>query len=397
MKTTECRESWDKSDLLAYIEGELENEDRSLLEEHFETCQTCMNEFQAIAHMVGLLRKYPEVFHPDIADLYEFATQGKDVTGEVRDHVSRCKDCLQEVEMAREIHATPLQAVPYLSLPRRIATEFSNIYGNHSRFWAHINNILNFQIPNRLPVFALSTAAAVCLFVFVLWPQTELPKGPIESEMPAIAPSTGMSSRMEKPALPAAPNNGALKDNASKSTEIITRQPMAAKFELQRENVPNESMRLKQKSEPPLQKTSPKLSYSAGSPQFDRMAAETHPPEESKVRMAADESVEIIVVIKALNIPFDPGSFRLPDIPGIRFNLNHLNDTNFYRPNNVGNLITVNLSGEDNRGIRVIAEIFKDGDVKPLLIQEHIGKLADISMKLDDLIRRGVDTVLRPD
>ncbi len=94
----ECPEHWDLGQLLAYVEGELEDAIRRSLEEHVERCSLCTDELESLRQIDCLLREHPESCHPADEDLYRFVAQGVDPDRKIIGHLARCIRCRDSVE-----------------------------------------------------------------------------------------------------------------------------------------------------------------------------------------------------------------------------------------------------------------------------------------------------------
>jgi hypothetical protein len=187
-----CPEKWNQTQLLAYMEGDMDKSAREELETHLKNCEICASELESLQKMDILLKHNSDVFHPDEQQLYQYVTGDEDPGGEIALHLEGCENCREDVALLREIisarsdASTEIPAMPQ-SLLRKIGQlhpvaapqgKLKSLYLTASEF---------ISAPLRMPSLALGTAAAVIVLVIIsvpLWQSYH--KAPRPDSGPAI-------------------------------------------------------------------------------------------------------------------------------------------------------------------------------------------------------------------
>lgn len=170
-----CPHGRDAEELLAYVEGRLDEEGRRDLEEHLDSCGPCAEEVASLRRMDGLLRQYPDSFHPREDELYRFVHSGEDTGGLIASHLQWCTDCSEDVEILREM-LTQGRAAPEGShrAPESLLQSLDRRFGREKKPGS-LDLLLGFfrgllKHPFRLPTLALGTGAAVIIIAMVTVP-----------------------------------------------------------------------------------------------------------------------------------------------------------------------------------------------------------------------------------
>ena len=205
-----CPKKWNQAQLLAYIEGDMDNSARGELETHLKNCEICASELESLQKMDILLKHNSDVFHPDEQQLYQYVTGDEDPGGEIALHLEGCENCREDVALLREIisarsdASTEIPAIPQ-SLLRKIGQlhpvvapqgKLKSLYLTASEF---------ISAPLRLPSLALGTAAAVIVLVIIsvpLWQSYHMvprpDSGPAIQESPAQKPSESVLHEVDR-------------------------------------------------------------------------------------------------------------------------------------------------------------------------------------------------------
>lgn len=200
-----CPDGRDVSELLAYVEGELDASSRRSLEKHLMSCRACSGEVASLRRMAHLLRDYPESLHPDEVELHRYVYSGEDPGSHIASHVAWCEDCNQDVRMLEEMlllkdelpdHRQPLPK----SLIRRLE-EVHSVRGDRPGLLKSLSAFLRGLVsqPFRAPVLALGTAAAVLIIAVVSIPMWQSYK---EAIVPAPTATPEQAVRTTKIAEP---------------------------------------------------------------------------------------------------------------------------------------------------------------------------------------------------
>ncbi len=173
-----CPEGWDATQLLAYVEGELEDSTCRRLERHVKVCPVCAEEMEALRRMDSLLKEHPESFHPDEEDLYGFVSSQRDPDGKIAAHLGSCGPCRNDAELLREMiahRASPADPLP--EMPRSLLRELersepASSPGMGARLLSAAVEL--FGLPFRVPVLALASAATILIIAVVGLPMWRL-------------------------------------------------------------------------------------------------------------------------------------------------------------------------------------------------------------------------------
>lgn len=176
MKPPDKTESDDhpKDMLLAYLEGTLSGERKTIVEAHINTCNQCAGELNSLGNLLGILKTEKEVFCPEPWELYEFIENGNDPEGRLAGHLEKCHLCCAEVAHYRE---TAIQK----TLPTQIKAELKKVFPQSAKsndatgktFFVQALNWLNSIF--RFPTLAIGTAVAAILAVMLLYPHGTVP------------------------------------------------------------------------------------------------------------------------------------------------------------------------------------------------------------------------------
>jgi anti-sigma factor RsiW len=169
-----CPQGWDLTQLLAYVDGDLEDAARVQVEQHVKGCPFCADELESLRRMNELLFEHPEAFHPDVEELYRFVSHGADPSGRIAAHLESCDACSHDLELLREMISQPaageqqLSRMPQTLLERLGQSAVPQTQGVFSRLLSSMEEL--FRLPFRMPVLALGSAAAVLIVVVVCLP-----------------------------------------------------------------------------------------------------------------------------------------------------------------------------------------------------------------------------------
>lgn len=171
----QCSEGRDPSQLLAYVEGDLDAAACHELESHLRSCSFCASECEALRKADRLLRTHREAFHPDEEELYRFVATGEDIGQRIASHLASCRECSEDAELLRQMlragSEIPAQAP---ELPKSLIRELEQLHplptspGVLGRLHSSVTELM--RLPFQMPVLALGTAAAVVFFVIVSIP-----------------------------------------------------------------------------------------------------------------------------------------------------------------------------------------------------------------------------------
>jgi anti-sigma factor RsiW len=170
-----CPYGRDTSDLLAYVEGDLDQSARLELKRHLKKCPACAAEVASLARIGMILRTHSDAFHPDEDALHRFVANGEDPGKLIEAHLASCAQCREDVDLFREmISAVPGTAPASARMPRSFVRRLDLMYqgekppGPAARIGNFLWDLL--KLPVRAPVLALGTAAAVLVIVVVTMP-----------------------------------------------------------------------------------------------------------------------------------------------------------------------------------------------------------------------------------
>ncbi len=259
----DCPEGRDPAQILAYVEGDLDQATSSELEAHLRTCDFCSSEYESLRKADQLLKVHSDAFHPDEEELYHFVSTGEDVDKRISLHLASCQDCSDDVDLLREMLQAGAQTPAHApEMPHSLISQLEQLHtapktqGLLERLYASVTELM--RLPFQMPVLALGTAAAVVVFVIVsipLWrtfkpiappsvtaPQEQLRKERIEAPFlggvpmkraPAGSAEVRIEGRrgQEPPATPPTPASElpAL-DDSDKLDQRMPKPPQAAPF-----------------------------------------------------------------------------------------------------------------------------------------------------------------------
>jgi anti-sigma factor RsiW len=204
-----CPEKRDQTQLLAYIEGHMDDIAHEELETHLKNCDICASELESVRKMDILLKHYSDVFHPDEQQLYQYVTGDEDPDGKIAMHLEGCENCREDVALLKEMIdarsgvPTEIPAMPQ-SLLRKIGQVFPAAppRGILERLYSTAAELIS--APLRIPSLALGTAAAVIVLVIIsvpLWQSYHKAPRPDSSlaiqEAPAQKPNEAVSHEVD--------------------------------------------------------------------------------------------------------------------------------------------------------------------------------------------------------
>lgn len=178
----------DAGQLLAYLEGDLDDETRRELERHVGECPVCSSEIEILRQADLVLKRHPEVFHPDEAEVFRFASEGVSREPAVDVHLRSCEECGKAaLAMADWIVSDAHKMNRTVRIPDTLIRRLDRLYAKeagHRSFSELIVELV--RVPFRAPALALSTVAAlvvVAVFAVPVWRSLEtrsLIKVPLE-------------------------------------------------------------------------------------------------------------------------------------------------------------------------------------------------------------------------
>jgi anti-sigma factor RsiW len=179
-RTHDCPHGWDSGQLLAYLEGDLEAEDRRGLELHLNRCEACSREMEALQQVHSLLLEHPLAFHPSEQDLFLLAKYGEDPGGSLSEHLKSCPDCARDLEVLREMESVghawseEVDHIP-VALLNRLEKLHSTEGVKPPVEATWISEALEWlKGPFRLPVFGLATAVAAVVVIVLAVPMSRV-------------------------------------------------------------------------------------------------------------------------------------------------------------------------------------------------------------------------------
>ena len=209
-----CPQGWDPAELLSYVEGDLSRVARREVEQHLHDCAACASEVELLRHAHDLLRRHPEVFHPDERELYELVSGDTAPNAATCAHVESCPQCQEEVAILRDmVFSTGEIPKHSAEMPKTLMRRLEWLYGSKrvvwgmSRFKALLSDLT--RLPFRAPALALSTAAAMLVVAILTVPMWQTFKGARQLQEMEQAPDSssvtgerGLSEAGKERALP---------------------------------------------------------------------------------------------------------------------------------------------------------------------------------------------------
>lgn len=193
-----CPHGWAPAELLSYVEGGLTRVARGEVERHLDACAACASEVELLRHAHELLRRHPEVFHPDEGELYRLVSSDIAPDAATDAHVQSCPQCQKDVEMLRDmIFSTGEIPKHSAEMPKTLMRRLEWLYGPKRVFWgmsrfkALLSNLT--RLPFRAPALALSTAAAMLVLAILTVPmwQTFKAARQLQEMEPALDSTSG--------------------------------------------------------------------------------------------------------------------------------------------------------------------------------------------------------------
>jgi anti-sigma factor RsiW len=203
-----CSDGWNLTQLLSYVDGELDESTRHNLEDHLSQCPTCSRELENL-HSIGcLLKEHPESFHPTEEDLYDFVCRGDDTHSSIAEHLLSCASCRDEEKILREMVEEQVTLPgPRPVLPEELRLRLRRIAASTSpkiadRLVSRMVELI--RLPFRTRFLAFSSAAAVLIIAIVgviAWRSSDVGIPQFKPEAPpigvqAIHGETGPSSSL---------------------------------------------------------------------------------------------------------------------------------------------------------------------------------------------------------
>jgi len=195
-----CPDELDSHLLLAYVEGDLSEEEAMDLEAHLEGCPTCSRSVKDLRDMHDLLKKSSGAFHPDSEQLWRFAVQTHDPGGIIAAHVEDCAQCREDAELLREmsvIGASLPERPP--RMPASLRERLEELHGSGRSLksdegWIP-RALERFRDVFRVPTLALGTSAALAILIVLsisVWRQgIQLPFSVEKTAPEQVAPVVG--------------------------------------------------------------------------------------------------------------------------------------------------------------------------------------------------------------
>jgi anti-sigma factor RsiW len=209
-----CTDGRYAAEILAYLDGELSEQDRTAFEAHVQRCRACSEELQNLRAIRSLLRAHPESFHPDPAELYRYVAQGRVLDAATSAHLQDCEACRNAVDVIEEMMSVgaraPRTAGP---MPTRLMRQLEALYPEHTSSRG-VDQPVSWlaallRRPFRVPVLAMGTAAAVVIAAFLVAPLwhtlKEVPQPGSIPSSEAPVPLTQPLEERSKDALQATP------------------------------------------------------------------------------------------------------------------------------------------------------------------------------------------------
>ncbi|MGC8659998.1 MAG: zf-HC2 domain-containing protein [Desulfomonilaceae bacterium] len=155
--------------LLGYLEGELPERDRLMVNAHIAHCEECALELESLSRFVETLKTEKHVFCPEPWELYEFIEDGQDPEGKLAKHLEKCPTCSAEItEYKKSSCQTILPSTLKGILRCQFSTTSHSATTNRSRGFSWIfERVLSIF---KVPVFAVGTAVVAVLLAIILYP-----------------------------------------------------------------------------------------------------------------------------------------------------------------------------------------------------------------------------------
>lgn len=169
-----CPQGRDAGQLLAYLEGDLDDGTRLELERHIGECPVCSSEIEILRQADLVLKRHPEVFHPDEADLFRFASEGVSPEPAIEAHLRSCDECGKAARAIADWTASDAHQITHtVRIPDALTRRLDRLYakGAGRRSFSELIAEL-VRVPFRVPALALSTVAAlvvVAVFAVPVW------------------------------------------------------------------------------------------------------------------------------------------------------------------------------------------------------------------------------------
>jgi anti-sigma factor RsiW len=169
-------EGWESSQILAYIEGDLDQAPNNEFESHLRECSFCAAEYQTLRHLNSLLKTNPEVFHPNDDELYAFASRKTDPEGQIASHLEWCSRCAEDVRTFEQMLEVRADGHFEQKMPQAIERQIELLQGTFAGpatggFWPRVSDLL--KKPFAMPVLSLASAAAALILAVLIIPSWE--------------------------------------------------------------------------------------------------------------------------------------------------------------------------------------------------------------------------------
>lgn len=237
-QTSRCPDGWEPAQLLAYIDGEMDEPTATALVDHLSRCAICSGELSGLQAMNALLETFPDAFHPDAQELYLFVARSHDPKGVIAGHLSECRQCREEVDLLRqmiEMGAESGRERP--ALPASLRARLESIHPlppvTRTRQDSIFERLVSRLKPSfRPPVLALGTAASLLILSVLLiqvWRGQVDVSRTVAMHPPAEAPFVENGSSGRRPDIigPSEPRSAQepVQRLAEKRTQPVTKAP----------------------------------------------------------------------------------------------------------------------------------------------------------------------------
>jgi hypothetical protein len=154
------------------LEGDLDDGARLELERHIGECPVCSSEIEILRQADLVLKKHPEVFHPDEADIFRFASEGVSPEPAVEAHLRSCEECGKAARAIADWTASDAhQMTRTVRIPDALARRLDRLYAKEAGRRSFSELIAELvRVPFRAPALALSTVAALVVVAVLAVP-----------------------------------------------------------------------------------------------------------------------------------------------------------------------------------------------------------------------------------
>ena len=160
--------------LLAYVEGTVSDDHRSLVEKHMSSCPDCRSEVRELERTIDALKKNKDLFCPELWELLDFLQRKEDPEGKIADHLTKCPLCRQELEDLKqgcEESAAPESIRNLFREQTKQVVQPETAEPGRSAI-ARLRELMASMFPR--PLLAVASAAAVALLLIFLYPERDV-------------------------------------------------------------------------------------------------------------------------------------------------------------------------------------------------------------------------------